>query len=73
MGGQMTDYFEEGHELYLREPDLMLIEVYRRALSAWTDADREAFLMGYIAMRRQRDERTMSVSAHNAREQEQDS
>lgn len=58
----MTDYFEEGHELYLREPDLMLIEVWHRALPSWSRTDQEAFLIGYFAMRRQR----------AAREQEQD-
>lgn len=64
----MSDYFEEGHELYLREPELLLIEVWRRALSTWTDAEREAFVGGYYSMRRQREqresERATPVSAH---------
>lgn len=62
------DYFEQGYELYKQEPDLMLIEVYHRAPPDWSRADQEAFLMGYIAMRRQRDqresERATPVSTH---------
>lgn len=53
----MTDPFEQGYELYKQEPDLLLIEVWRRALPFWSRDKQEAFLMGYIAMRRQRDER----------------
>jgi hypothetical protein len=51
----MSDKFEIGYELYRQEPDLLLIEVYHRAPISWPDADREAFVMGYIAMRRKRD------------------
>jgi hypothetical protein len=51
------DPFEAGYELSQQEPDLLLIEVWRRASPDWERAEQEAFLMGYIAMRRQRDER----------------
>lgn len=64
----MTDYFEQGHELYLREPDLMLIEVCHRALPFWSREKQEAFLLGYIAMRRQRDERESERAMASARE-----
>lgn len=52
----MTDPFEQGYELFKQEPDLMLVEVWHRVPSDWSRADQEAFLMGYIAMRRKRDE-----------------
>lgn len=53
----MTDKFEEGYELYLRDPDLMLVEVWHWTLPTWSRSEREDFVMGYIAMRHRRDER----------------
>lgn len=53
----MTDKFEEGYELYLRNPDLMLVEVWHCTLPTWSRSEQEDFVMGYIAMRRRRDER----------------
>jgi hypothetical protein len=51
-----TDSFDEGYELYQREPELMLSEVWWRVPRSYTIADAEAFVMGYITMRRQRDD-----------------
>jgi hypothetical protein len=51
------DAFEEGHQLYTREPELMLAEVWWRIPKSYTITDAEAFVMGYIALRRQRDQR----------------
>lgn len=58
----MTDAFESGYELSRQEPDLLLIEVWRRVPPDWPRADQEAFLMGYIAMRRHQPAKT-GVSA----------
>lgn len=52
----MTDPFDAGYELFRQEPELLLVEVWHRAPVAWSDADREAFVMGYIVMRRKRNE-----------------
>lgn len=50
-----ADAFDEGYELYQREPKLMLSEVWWRVPRSYTIADAEAFVMGYI-IRRQRDD-----------------
>lgn len=51
-----ADAFDEGYELYQREPELMLSEVWWRVPSSYTIADAEAFVIGYITVRRQRDD-----------------
>src|SRR5438045_9763720 len=77
-GTAMTDPFEQGYELSKQEPDLMLIEVWRRAPEgfskgpAWERADQEAFLMGYIAMRRQRDAREQESHHQSASDSNRD-
>lgn len=67
----MTGYFEQGYELYRQEPGLMLIEVYHRAPPDWARTDQEAFVMGYIAMRRHQPAQT-GVSALMCDEREQE-
>jgi hypothetical protein len=45
------DVVEEGHELFMREPELMLSEVWLRALPSWSQEQKEKFVVSYFVSR----------------------
>src|SRR5262245_36578528 len=52
-----NDYFDFGFDLFKREPDLMLVEVWRRATSYTGNfGEQHEVVEGYREARRQRDE-----------------
>ena len=51
------DTFEQGYELAKEEPDLILAEVWWRMPKVFSRNEQMDFVMGYMVMRRQRDDR----------------
>ena len=53
----MNKFFDQGYDEYKDAPDLMLIEVWRRAFTAiGADMGVQDFVNGYIAARKHRED-----------------
>jgi hypothetical protein len=53
-----SDFFDQGYEQHASAPDMLMTEVWRFACMFITDQENaRAFVEGYTAARKQRDER----------------